>query len=92
MTRGIMSNNNKRNTFRDYETFSNLGTPRLRAHNRLVTFYSVFGELSLGMAQEYIKQFNTQERADIQAMAVDLRTDFGGTRRELAQGNEYEEA
>jgi hypothetical protein len=87
-----MSKNNNRNTFRDYDTFNGKGTARLRAHNRLITFYSVFGDLSLGMAQEYIKQFDASSRADIQTMAVDLRTDFGGTRRELAQGNEYEEA
>jgi hypothetical protein len=81
---------NTRNTYREYETFNAKGTPRLRAYNRISTFFSIVSQLSVPMAQEYIKQFSTEDRAEINTMMEDLKADYTGTRKELSEafGNE----
>lgn len=75
-----------KNDYRGYTTFSQVASPRLKAFNRLVTFYQATADTTVKVGQEYIGQFSQEERKEIDTLMGDIKSrGFSQVRREVAE-------
>ena len=74
----------------EYSTFNYVQDRKLRAYNRTVTFFSIFGRTSKDTAQKYISAFDDEGKKDIENIFKDIKArGISTVRLEIMEGRTY---
>lgn len=86
----MSDNNKKKDDFMGYATFDHVQNRKLRAFNRLTTFFRVFGRASKKTAQGYIQRLDKEGRQDVEDIYKDIKDRGISTiRLEIMEGKSY---
>lgn len=82
-----MSDTRLPDNFGKYSNFNMDGRIKLKAYNRIITFFNITNKEGLNKATEYIRQFDVEDKEHIKGMLSEINTRGLATiRAEIVRG------